>query len=53
MGDAGYVNDFLDRVNKYGHVGVFTGDRLFFTFESGDQPFEISWLDDFIEKNYR
>lgn len=53
MDDAGYVKDFIDRVNKYGRVGVFTGDRLFFTFESGDQPLDISWLDDFIEKNYR
>jgi hypothetical protein len=53
MGDEGYVNDFLDRVNKFGRVGVFTGDRLFFTFESSDHPFDISWLDDFIERNYR
>lgn len=53
MGDSGYVEDFLDRVNKYGRAGVFTGDRLFFTFESSDHPLDISWLDDFIEKNYR
>jgi hypothetical protein len=53
MGDSVYVEDFVDRVNKYGRVGVFTGDRLFFTFESSDQPLDISWLDEFIEKNYR
>ena len=53
MGDACYVEDFLDRVNKYGRAGIFTGDRLFFTFESSNQPLDISWLDEFIEKNYR
>lgn len=53
MGDHGYVNDMLERVNDYAHAGVFAGDRLFFTFESEDHPLDISWLDDFIEKNYR
>ena len=28
-------------------------DRLFFTFESADQPLDLSWLDEFIEKNFR
>ena len=25
-------------------------DRLFFTFESADQPLDLSWLDEFIER---
>ena len=53
MGDSGYVKDMIDRVNKYGRAQIYTGDRLFFTFESEDQPMDIGWLDDFIEKNYR
>ena len=53
MGDFGYVNDMVERVNDYAHIGVFNGDRLFFTFESEEHPLDISWLDDFIEKNYR
>ena len=53
MGDAGYVEDMIDRVNKYARAQIFLGDRLFFTFESESQPIDLSWLDDFIEKNYR
>ena len=53
MGVPGYVNDMLERVNNYGRAGVFVGDRLFFTFESADQPLDMSWLDEFIEKNFR
>ena len=53
MGDPGYVNDMLDRVNIYAREKLYIGDRLFFTFESEDQPFDAGYLDDFIEKNYR
>ena len=30
-----------------------SADRLFFTFESANQPLDLSWLDEFIEKNFR
>ena len=53
MGDSGYVKDMIDRANKYGRSQIFIGDRLFYTFESEDQPLDIGWLDAFIEKNYR
>ena len=53
MGDSGYVEDMIDRANKYAKAKIFQGDRLFYTFESADHPLDISWLDDFIEKNYR
>ena len=53
MGDPDYVEGMVSRVNKYAGDGIFLGDRLFLTFESADQPLDISWLDDFIEKNYR
>lgn len=53
MGDNQYSEDLVDRVNKYGKSGIYIGDRLFFTFESGSHPLDISWLDDFIEKNFR
>ncbi len=53
MGDSGYVEDMIDRTNKYARTQIFLGDRLFFTFESETHPIDLSWLDDFIEKNYR
>ena len=53
MGDHGYVSDMLDRVDLYAHENIYVGDRLFLTFESEDHPFDLSYLDDFIEKNYR
>lgn len=53
MGNKTYVEDMVSRTNKYGKNGIYIGDRLFFTFESADQPLDISWLDDLIEKNYR
>ena len=53
MGDKSYVEDMVSRVNQYGKAGIYCGDKLYFSFESSDQPLDISWLDDFIEKNYR
>ena len=53
IGDKQYGEDMVDRVNKYGKAGIYTGDRLFFTFETDGHPLDISWLDDFIDKNYR
>ena len=53
IGDKQYGEDMVDRVNKYGKAGIYTGDRLFFTFEADGHPLDISWLDDFINKNYR
>lgn len=53
MGDKSYVEDMVGRVNQYGKAGIYCGDRLCFSFESSDHPLDISWLDDFIEKNFR
>ena len=53
MDNPDYVENMVSRVNKYAGDGIFQGDRLFLTFETADQPLDISWLDDFIEKNYR
>ena len=53
MGDPGYVSDMLDRVDLYAHENIYVGNRLFLTFESENHPFDLSYLDDFIEKNYR
>lgn len=53
MGNTSYAEDMICRINDYGKAGIYCGDRLFFTFESADQPFDLSWLDDFIEKNFR
>ncbi len=53
MGDKSYVEDMVSRVNQYGKAGIYCGDRLCFSFESSDHPLDISWLDDFIEKNFR
>lgn len=48
-----YADDVINRINQFAHDGIFLGDRLFMTMESSDHPFDISWLDAFIEKNYR
>ena len=53
MGNTSYAEDMICRINDYGKAGIYCGDRLFLTFESADQPFDLSWLDDFIEKNFR
>ncbi|MDY6339711.1 MAG: hypothetical protein SPL61_08775 [Saccharofermentans sp.] len=47
------MEDMVSRVNQYGKAGIYCGDRLCFSFESSDHPLDISWLDDFIEKNFR
>ena len=53
MDDPDYTEDLVSRVKKYGHAGIYPGSSLSFSFESSKQPLDISWLDDFIEKNFR
>ena len=53
MTDPEYTADIPDRANKYARIGIFQGDRLFYTFESAECPLDIEALDAFIENNYR
>ena len=53
MDDPDYTEDLVSRVKKYGRAGIYPGNGLSFSFESSKQPLDISWLDDFIEKNFR
>lgn len=53
MGDHEYVENMIDRVNKYGRAGIYIGNNLFLSLESADTQIDISWLDKFIENNYR
>ena len=42
-----------DPGNKYARIGIFQGDRLFYTFESAECPLDIKALNTFIESNFR
>ena len=53
MTDPEYTKDIPERVNKYARIGIFQGDRLFYTFESTECPLDIEALDAFIENNFR
>ncbi len=53
MTDPEYTKDIPERANKYTRIGIFQGDRLFYTFESAECPLDIEALDAFIENNFR
>lgn len=53
MTDPEYTKDIPERANKYARIGIFQGDRLFYTFESAECPLDIEALDAFIENNFR
>ena len=53
MGDAGYVEDMVNRVNLYNQAGIWQGNNLFLTFESEKTPFDIKLLDHLIENCFR
>ena len=53
MTDPEYTKDIPERANKYARIGIFQGDRLFYTFESAECPLDIEALNAFIENNFR
>ncbi|WP_051689041.1 hypothetical protein [Butyrivibrio sp. AE2032] len=53
MGDPKYTGPLLKRINDYSHEGIILGDRLFLTFESDENPLDLTTLDALIEKHYR
>lgn len=53
MTDPEYTKDIPERANKYARIGIFQGDRLFYTFESAECPLDIEALNTFIESNFR
>ena len=52
MTDPEYTKDIPERANKYARIGIFQGDRLFYTFESAECPLDIEALNTFIESNF-
>lgn len=53
MDDPEYTRDMSDRADLYSSAGIFQGDRLFYSFETSDNPLDIKMLNEFIEKNFR
>lgn len=53
MDDPGYVNDLVSRVNTYNQAGIIQGDRLTFTFESQDTPFDVRVIDRMIREYFK
>ena len=40
----------VQRINDYSHAGIVLGDNLFLTFESSKTPFDVSVLDNLIDR---
>ena len=53
MDDPEYTKDMSDRSHLYSNAKIYVGDRLFYTFETSDNPLDIGMLDEFIETNFR
>lgn len=53
VGDEGYGDDMVDRINLYSENGILLGDRLFFTLESANKPFDVRTLDNLINEIFR
>jgi hypothetical protein len=53
MTDPQYYDDLVDRVNKYNQAGIIQGDRLTFTFESQDTPFDVRVIDRMIREYFK
>ena len=53
MTDPQYYDDLVDRVNKYNQAGIIQGDRLTFTFESQDKPFDVRVIDRMIREYFK
>lgn len=53
VGDEGYADDMVDRINLYSENGILLGDRLFLTLESSNRPFDVRTLDNLINEIFR
>ena len=53
MDDPEYTKDMSERSHLYTSAKIFQGDRLFYTFETSDDPLDIKMLDEFIENSFR
>ena len=53
MTDPQYYDDLVDRVNKYNQAGIIQGDRLTFTFESQETPFDVRVIDRMIREYFK
>lgn len=53
VGDQEYGDDMVDRLNKYSLAGIMQNDKLYFTFESANRPFDVRVLDKMINEVFR
>ena len=53
MGDRKYAADNIDKINEYALNGIVQGDKLFFTMETDDVPFNTESFDALIENRLR
>ena len=53
MDDPQYVNDLVERINLYNQAGIYQGDRLTFTFETENTPFDVRVIDRLIDEFYK
>lgn len=53
MDDPEYTKEMSERSHLYTSAKIFQGDRLFYTFETSDDPLDIKMLDEFIENGFR
>lgn len=49
MDDPQYVNMFIEKINKYIMEGIYPGERLILTFESGDRPLDMAVVKNIIQ----
>ena len=48
-----YFNDLVDRINLYNQSGILQGNRLTFTFETSDTPFDVRVIDRLINEYFK
>lgn len=53
MDDKEYFNDLVDRINLYNQSGILQGNRLTFTFETSDTPFDARVIDRLINEYFK
>ena len=53
LGDSGYANDNVKRLNDYALSGLVLGANLFITYETDDVPLDTRILDIMIETMFR
>ena len=48
-----YAENMVARINDYNKEGIILGDRLFLTFETSNNPLDVTAIDNLIETHFR